>query len=87
MSSVNFWARVRTCRGRVARAFDRADIANLVEVPRPCVLCKGGYDAADIAGFIRARKVCALAVRIICTLSVEGRSDEVLCSSLGWCKQ
>jgi|ERR1700722_4675923 len=35
--------------GLVARAFDRTDITTL-GVPRPCVLCKGGYGAADSIG-------------------------------------
>jgi hypothetical protein len=35
----------------VALAFDRADITNIV-APHSCVLRKGGYEAANIVGFI-----------------------------------
>jgi hypothetical protein len=40
--------------GRVARAFDRADITN-IGVPRSCVLCEGGYDA-QYRGVYRAQR-------------------------------
>ena len=35
--------------GRVARPFGCADTTTLW-VPRPCVFCKGGYDAAESVG-------------------------------------
>jgi hypothetical protein len=38
--------------GRVARPFTLGFFFPVMKlwVPRPCVLCKGGYDAADIMG-------------------------------------
>jgi hypothetical protein len=40
------------CPGRVARPCLRfLLLVSKLWVPRPCVLCKGGYDAADTMGF------------------------------------
>ena len=55
-------------------------------MPRPCVLCKGGYEAADIVGLSCPTVCIALAVRIIRTLSIERTSNEDYVSGSGGVK-
>ena len=50
-------------------------------VPRPCGLCKGGYDAAGTMGFSCPAACIAVTVLIICTLSPPVVTSAALCSA------